>query len=349
MAGADLTGALLKRVSRSFYLSLAVLPREIRPTVGLAYLFARAADTIADTRLLPRAQRLIHLEVFREELDAFGPGRLEALIAATRASQALEAERALLERLPDCFAAYRALPPADAARVRRVLGTIVEGMREDLIRFPGEDEGGLAALETRAELDRYTYLVAGCVGEFWTEIHVAHRRRLRHWDPMKMSALGVRFGKGLQLTNVLRDIPRDLRQGRCYLPSRDLALLGLEPRDLLDPAAGRTLRPLLVDLLNVALDHYEAGWQYTFAIPRAETRMRLACAWPLLIGLRTLDLLARTPNWLDPAVVLKVPRLRVYGMLARSLGTVWSTRALGRQARRLRARIARAPEGSAPR
>ena len=85
--------------------------------------------------------------------------------------------------------------------------------------------------------------------------------------------------------------------------------------------AGPALRPLLVELLNVALDHYEAGWQYTFAIPRGETRMRLACAWPLLIGLRTLDLLARTPNWLDPAVVLKVPRLRVYGMLARSLGT----------------------------
>ena len=120
----------------------------------------------------------------------------------------------------------------------------------------------------------------------------------------------MRFGKGLQLTNVLRDIPRDLRQGRCYLPSRDLVLFGLEPRDLLDPAAGRALRPLLVELLNVALDHYEAGWQYTFAIPRAETRMRLACAWPLLIGLRTLDLLARTPNWLDLAVVLKVPRVR---------------------------------------
>ena len=174
---------------------------------------------------------------------------------------------------------------------------------------------------------------------------MAHRPRLRHWDPVKMTALGVRFGKGLQLTNVLRDIPRDLRHGRCYLPSRDLALLGLEPRDLLDPAAGRALRPLLVELLNVALDHYEAGWQYTFAIPRAETRMRLACAWPLLIGQRTLDLLARTPNWLDPAVVLKVPRLRVYGMVARSLGTVWSTRALGRQARRVRARIARAPQG----
>ncbi len=67
--------------------------------------------------------------------------------------------------------------------------------------------------------------------------------------------------------------------------------------------------------------------------------MRLACAWPLLIGLRTLDLLARTPNWLDPALTVKLPRVRVYGLMAHSLATVWSTRALGRQARRLRERI----------
>jgi farnesyl-diphosphate farnesyltransferase len=220
-----------------------------------------------------------------------------------------------------------------------VLETIIEGMTEDLARFPGEDEGGLAALETRADLDRYTYLVAGCVGEFWTDVHVAHRPRLRHWDLEKMTALGIRFGKALQLTNVLRDIPRDLRQGRCYLPSHDLGLLGLEPRDLLDPKAGPQLRPLLVELLNVALDHYEAGWRYTFAIPKRETRMRLACAWPLLIGLRTLDLLAQAPNWLDPEVVLKVPRIRVYGMMAQSVATVWSTRALARKARQLRERI----------
>jgi farnesyl-diphosphate farnesyltransferase len=335
----DLTGQLLKRVSRSFYLSLAVLPAEVRPVLGLAYLLARAADTIADTRLLPRADRLAHLAGFRAELDGPGAGRLEAIIAATRESQTDVAERTLLERLPDCFAAYQRLPTHDHARARRVLSTIVEGMTWDLTTFPGEDAGGLAALETRAELDRYTYMVAGCVGEFWTEVHVAHRPRLARWDLAKMAPLGVRFGKGLQLTNVLRDIPRDLRQGRCYLPSRDLALLGLEPRDLLDPATGPALRPLLVELLNVALDHYEAGWQYTFAIPKAEARMRLACAWPLLIGQRTLDLLAKTPNWLDPAVVLKVPRLRVYGMVARSLGTVWSARALGREARRLREKI----------
>ena len=339
MGGGNLTSALLKRVSRSFSLSLAVLPAAVRPTIGLAYLLARAADTIADSRLIARRARIAHLLALRAELEAHVPGRLEEIVAATREAQALGAEWTLLERLPDCLAAHRALPLADRERVRAVLATIIEGMTQDLEIFPGEDEGGLAALATRQDLDRYTYLVAGCVGEFWTEVHVAHRPRLKGWDLAKMKALGVRFGKGLQLTNVLRDLPRDLRQGRCYLPSHDLALLGVEPRDLLDPASGGALRPLLVELLNVALDHYEAGWRYTFAIPGAEARMRLACAWPLLIGLRTLDLLAREPNWLDPALILKVPRVSVYGMMAQSLTTVWSTRALGRQARRLRERI----------
>ena len=339
MPGSDLTAALLRRVSRSFYLSLAVLPGSVRPTIGLAYLFARASDTIADTRVIDRPSRIIHLEALRAALAAPDPGPIGALVDATAASQALPAERTLLERLPECLAAYRALPPADRGRVHAVLSTIIEGQIQDLRVFPGEDEGKLAALETREDLDRYTYLVAGCVGEFWTEVHVAHRPRLARWDLPRMRGLGTRFGKGLQLTNVLRDVPRDLRQGRCYLPRQDLARWGLEPRDLLDPERAPAARPLLGEWLNTALDHYEAGWQYTFAIPRREARMRLACAWPLLIGLRTLDLLAASPNWLDPAITLKVPRVRVYGLMAHSLGTVWSTRALGRQARRLRERI----------
>jgi farnesyl-diphosphate farnesyltransferase len=335
----DLTSELLKRVSRSFYLSVAVLPAAVRPVVALAYLLARAADTIADTRLIERRARIVHLEALRQELGEVEAGRVAAIIEAAAGSQSLPAERRLLERLPAVFAAYRALDPADQERVRKLLDTIVLGMTEDLRVFPGEDEGKLAALETRPDLDWYTYLVAGCVGEFWTDVHIAHRPRLAHWDAPAMKALGVRFGKGLQLTNVLRDVPRDLRHGRCYLPREDLARFGLEPADLLDPAAAGTARPLLVELLRTALDHYDAGWRYTFAIPRAETQMRLACVWPLLIGLRTLDLLARSPNWLDPVVTVKVPRKTIYGLIAHSLATVWSTRALEGQARRLRTAI----------
>ena len=102
----------------------------------------------------------------------------------------------------------------------------------------------VADIETLDELDRYTYLVAGCVGDFWTGMHLAHRPRLARWDRAAMTARGIRFGKALQMTNVLRDVPADLREGRCYIPARELASVGLTPRDLLDPAPARA-RPLL--------------------------------------------------------------------------------------------------------
>ncbi|MBI2081095.1 MAG: squalene/phytoene synthase family protein [candidate division NC10 bacterium] len=328
---------LLKSVSRSFYLSLRILPRGPREPVGLAYLFARAADTIADTRVLPRADRLLYLEALRDTflVDAGSdPARLASALAP---HQQNPAERTLLLTLPAALAAYRALPSADRAAVRRVLLAITQGMRMDLTTFPGEEEGQVVALETRADLDRYTYWVAGAAGEFWTDVHLAHRPALAGWDGATMRRRGVRFGRGLQMTNILRDLPRDLRIGRCYLPREDLAALGLAPTDLLEPRVLPKVRPLLVDLLRVTLAHYDEGWAYTLAVPRREWRLRLACAWPLLIGLRTLGLLARAEHLLEPDAVVKVSRGGVYAILARSAARVGSAGALDAYYRALRA------------
>jgi farnesyl-diphosphate farnesyltransferase len=64
------------------------------------------------------------------------------------------------------------------------------------------------------------------------------------------------------------------------------------------------------------------------AIPRREVQMRLACAWPLLIGLRTLDLIARADNLLDPNASMKVSRTAVYGILLSSSVLALSNRGL---------------------
>jgi farnesyl-diphosphate farnesyltransferase len=335
----ELLGDLLRQVSRSFYLSLAVLPRPIRQPLGLAYLLARAADTVADTRLVARPERIGHLQglrrAFAGEASAAG-----AVAAACAPHQGHAAERRLLERVDTVLAAVARLPGADLAGVRATLTTITDGMLFDLERFPGEDAKGLAALQTFQELDRYTYLVAGCVGELWTDLHLAHRPRLAGWDAGAMRAAGVRFGKALQLTNVLRDVPADLASGRCYLPARELAALGLEPADLLDAAGAARARPVLQRLLGVALGHYDAAWRYTLAIPRREWRMRLACAWPLLIGEATLQRLAVHDNPLAATTPVKIPRATVRAILAGSTLTVWSNRALAAHARRSRRSLA---------
>jgi farnesyl-diphosphate farnesyltransferase len=334
-----LLGDLLRRVSRSFYLSLAILPRPLREPLGLAYLLARAADTVADTRLIARVERIRHLGVLRRAY-AGEDGDVAAVARAAAPLQTHAAERRLLERVDEALARVARLPETDRAQARAVLTTLTDGMLFDLGRFPGEDARGLAALDTLEELDRYTYLVAGCVGEFWTDLHRAHRPRLRHWDGPAMRAIGVRFGKALQYTNVLRDVPGDLAHGRCYLPARELAALGLAPAALLAPAGAARARPLLERLLGVALGHYDAAWRYTLAVPRREWRLRLACAWPLLIGQATLEALAAHPNPLAAAPPVKVSRAAVRAILARSSVLVWSDRALAAEAARRRARIA---------
>jgi farnesyl-diphosphate farnesyltransferase len=334
----ELLGDLLRQVSRSFYLSLTILPRPLRGPLGLAYLLARAADTIADTRLVRRPERMAHVETLRRAC-AGGAADTAAVVRACGPHQAHAAERRLLERVDAVLAAVERLAPADRQRVRTVLATITEGMLFDLGRFPGEDARGLVALATLEELDHYTYLVAGCVGEFWTDMHLAHRPRLAGWDAPTMRALGVRFGKALQLTNVLRDVPGDLAQGRCYLPAAELAGLGLAPADLLSARGAGRARPLLQRLLAVALDHYDAAWRYALAIPRREWRMRLACAWPLLIGQGTLDALAAHDNPFAAPAPVKISRADVRAILAGSTVAVWSNRVLGGAAARRRARI----------
>ncbi len=95
--------------------------------------------------------------------------------------------------------------------------------------FPRRVSAGFTALHTLDELDQYTYYVAGCVGEFWTRMVCAHRPAMARWNVTRMSAIGVRFGKGLQLTNIVKDIARDLHRGRCYVPEPLLLEAGLTP------------------------------------------------------------------------------------------------------------------------
>jgi farnesyl-diphosphate farnesyltransferase len=176
----------------------------------------------------------------------------------------------------------------------------------------------IIALRNDAELDDYTYRVAGCVGEFWTKMCRAHLFRKAQLDDARLLADGVRFGKGLQLVNILRDLPVDLRKGRSYLPADGLAAVGLSPTDLLQPTNESRLRPFYNTLLDRAEAHLAAGWAYTNALPRGQVRVGLACAWPILIGVETIKRL-RVENVLDPGRRIKITRAGVRKLFARSV------------------------------
>jgi farnesyl-diphosphate farnesyltransferase len=315
---------LLKRVSRLFYTTLVVVPGDVRDQVGLAYLFARAADTIADTELIDRPRRLGFLNRLREQFvgDQIDWAQIRTIQQAMGPLQQDSAERMLLERLDECFRFLLTCSSDDRHRIQRVMTTLTQGMEMDLSTFPGVSVADLTAIKTLDDLDRYTYHVAGCVGEFWTSLMRAHRKALANWDVQRMSEVGVRFGKGLQLTNIVKDMAHDLQKGRCYIPEMMLTEAGLKPQDLLDQNNLPRFRPVLSTLVRLAVEHLDQGWLYTMTIPRSETRLRLSCMWPILFAGESLKLVMNSPELLNPAVKVKIPRSKVYQIMAMTTGTV---------------------------
>jgi farnesyl-diphosphate farnesyltransferase len=333
---------LLKSVSRAFYLTLRVLPAKLRAPIGLAYLLARAADTIADTKAVPREDRLGFLLSLRKQVQhGIDPKALAEITDSLVGQQPSESERNLLESLPSVFGMLESMLELDTQRVRSIVVTLTQGMEFDLTNFPDEESGELCALDGETDLDRYTYLVAGCVGEFWTDISIDHTDSLKNWDRAEMLALGVRFGKALQMTNVLRDVPSDLRIGRCYLPCSALESVGVSLEDLMSRDSATRARSVLVDNIRLTLDHFRAAESYLMAIPRRNIRLRLAAAWPLLIGIGTLRALANNSQWLNPDHPSKVSRGWVYRMLVFSAVGILSNSFMLLWIRRLRSRVER--------
>ncbi len=317
---------LLKQVSRSFYLTLRILPRSIRPQVSLAYLLARASDTVADTQLVHPRRRLEALRRIRMTILQACDGLVPQIpdfgeFAAgqkTLDGHGTPAERILLERLGEILDSLRSFPGEDRLRIRSVLDTITHGQEFDLIRFGGACASDIAVLATEGELDAYIYQVAGCVGEFWTHMCRAHLFPKAPMDDARLLADAVRFGKGLQLVNILRDLPRDLRQGRCYIPEDRLSQYGLKPRDLLEETIIGRFRPLFDEYLRLAEEHLAAGWRYTVALPFRHARVRLACCWPILIGMKTLEKLSRE-NVLDLRFRIRASRSDIRRLILQSV------------------------------
>jgi farnesyl-diphosphate farnesyltransferase len=305
--------ALLQGVSRSFYLSIRLLPARLRRPVGLAYLLARATDTVADTAASPVEQRQAMLSLLTQSIGQMraAPG-LESQARQFAAYQTDARERELIQRLGEALDALHGLDAADLRDLQTVLRHITAGQALDLARF--QDASVVCALPDAAALHHYTYQVAGCVGEFWTDLCLRHLPDYSTMPGAPLRALGRSFGCGLQLVNIVRDLGADMAAGRCYLPADELAALGVHASQLRQ-APERCL-PVWQAWQARALHAMQDGMTYALAInPR---RVRAAVALPAMLGAGTVALVqASGPAALRERV--KVPRRQVHAMLARTL------------------------------
>ena len=308
-ARSHLQTALLRSVSRSFYLSIRFLPAQLREPIALAYLLARTTDTVVDTAQISGSVPMETLKLLSDGIQGTASREVVTeLVASFVSLQENASERQLLESLPDCLACLEGMEHADRNDIRLVLEKITRGQMLDLQRFDNPQE--IRALSTPADLDQYTYLVAGCVGEFWTRLCFRHVRQFSSRSEDEMLALGKRYGMALQLINVLRDAGSDLRAGRCYFPEHELTAAHLIPSQILSEPD--RFQPIYRTWLGKAKAGLTSGMEYSRAIKNR--RVRAATVLPALIGARTIALLdAAGPTALQRTV--KVSRGEVRAMI----------------------------------
>ncbi|MEN9992274.1 MAG: hypothetical protein RLZZ224_1976 [Verrucomicrobiota bacterium] len=290
--------SILKKVSRSFYLSLRLLPAAMREAAGLGYLLARSSDTLADTAEVATALRLQQLDALAQAISQAQPFTLDPTLLQACPS----AEKDLLETIDDQILWLGQLDASSQALIREVVEIIISGQRLDLLRFDNASEKRRISLENDATLLDYCHRVAGCVGLFWTRLgYHSAGSEFSEEKSSTMEAWGQQLGCGLQLVNILRDRPEDIRNGRFYLPgTADME----NEQDMLH-AQDRWIA--------LARQYVDTGLRYASALK--DRRTRCATVLPALLAIETLDLLEKA-TWSRLQQRVKISKTTVFRCLA---------------------------------
>lgn len=320
---------ILKKTSRTLYLSIRALPPRMSAPFCLCYLLCRAADSVADTKVVPYETRLARIKNFPLLVSdpKFREEQIPDIIKDLTSGTELPSEKELMQYLPVILTAYDSMPEPERAITLRAVEDVCKGMTTDL-EFFGKDETTLKAFNTPAQLDEYCHYIGGGPGFFWTRLAVICKV-MRDPDLVNETrACGI--GKALQITNILRDVASDLRIGRSYFPTEDLAAAGLAPQDLLNPENMGRFRPVMYKWMRWGVDNLAQAEDYMRAIPKNQLRMRAAVAWPVYMCLDTLTEIARAGNILDPQVKAKISRGQVYATIAKTPAVLLSNTAFAK-------------------
>lgn len=323
MAEAERFGReILPAVSRTFALSIRVLPGELGRAVLAAYLLCRIADTLEDEPVLPAGAKA---ELLEELLRCFDDADAADAFPARVATLAGEPAHVRLTRRTDrVFVLYRALGGPTRAHVRRWVGEMIGGMRKFVLLYPH----GIR-IQSLEEYREYCYYVAGTVGYLLTDLWHEHAPSIgaRQYEVLREKCRA--FAEALQTVNILKDVAADAEQeNSIYIPEQLLRAHGSSHAEILHADRVRGTRAALATLVALAQHDLEGARSYLLLIPRRAVPIRLFCVLPLLFAYATLRDLTLVPQALAQRQVVKISRREVKSLTLMGFLVILSNRGL---------------------
>jgi farnesyl-diphosphate farnesyltransferase len=314
---------ILPAVSRTFALSIRMLPGALGRAVLAAYLLCRIADTLEDEPVLPADSKALLLDELQRCFD--DPSAADDFPARVATLAGDAAHVRLAQHADLVFVLYRSLPAGTRVHVQRWVGEMIVGMRKFVLLYPH----GIR-IQSLDEYKEYCYYVAGTVGYLLTDLWHEHAPSIgeRQYEVLREKCRS--FAEALQTVNILKDVATDAeRENAIYVPEELLREHGGSHATILAPDRLRATRAALATLAQLAWHDLEGARSYLLLIPRRAVPIRLFCVLPLLFAYATLRDLTHAPHALALGQVVKISRREVKSLTMFGFLVILSNRGLG--------------------
>ena len=240
---------ILGSVSRTFALTIPLLPPTIERVVGNTYLLCRIVDTIEDAADLSPSNKQALSKLFLDAVLEKSPVNtfVEPCLSALK-NYGNQDELDLIIHTPTVLRILHTCSIDDQAAVSRCISIMSDGMSHFHTK---QTQEGLKDLQ---EFEQYCYVVAGVVGELLTTIFSNHSPQFAQ-RIQGQENLAIAFGQALQMTNILKDSPEDKARGVSWKPAN----------------VSQT------ELLCIAYQKLEDSLRYILLIPKQEIGIRQFC------------------------------------------------------------------------
>lgn len=323
---------ILPEVSRTFALSVRVLPGALGRAVLVAYLICRIADTVEDEPLLPAGRKAALLDALLAGFS--GPGEAAAFAAAAAELTGDPAHVRLARHADLVFALHAAVPAGSRRAVEYWVREMVVGMRKFVLLYPR----GIR-IQTVDEYREYCYYVAGTVGYMLTDLWREHAPSIGAATYAVLRERASQFGEGLQTVNILKDVAQDAEhENSIYIPEHSLRAQGSSHATILAAELRQANHVVIREMVESAWANLGLALEYLLLIPRRALAIRLFCVLPLLFAHATLRELTRSTAMLTPGGTVKITRREVKALLLAGPLAVVSNRATRWLVRRVTAR-----------
>lgn len=308
---------LLEGVSRTFALTIPQLPPELFPAVANAYLLCRIVDTVEDEVSLSAQQKKYFCDLFIEVVTTGNYAQQFATeLAPLLSEQTIPAEHTLIKVTARVIQITHSFAPEQIIALAECVKTMAAGM--PIFQAQNLHSG----LPTLADMDKYCYYVAGCVGEMLARLFCHYSPEIaQHRE--RLLELSVSFGQGLQMTNILKDIWDDAQRGVCWLPQDIFTETGFDLATLSTNTDDERFRLGLERLISIAHQHLQNALTYTQLLPSHETGIRNFCLWALGMAVLSLQKIKQNLNFKESTQV-KISRNSVKATILATKFTVRS-------------------------